>query len=161
MKYFFRKPNKEIADESLGIRIASEGKYVRVTIADRTLRFSNTNPEQFLCDYRACLSAIKLNFEPAVQESNILMFSDLEREELMSDVALHWMRFHLTVGNSVQISPSDLSHPQTWDIVLTKAEEKYGKQSAEAMALAAHTLSLTVERLATWRSVEDDRMSMM
>jgi hypothetical protein len=161
MGLFSRDEEREIVDESLHLRIVREGKYIRVMIGDRSALFSGSSPEQFLQYYRAALKVIDPPFTSTSRDGRRLEFSASEQYDLRRDIALHWIRFYLVTKQQVQVRPDDLTHPQTWEIVLKKAEAKYGSRSTDAMSLAAHTVGVSLERLELWRRVEDDRLENM
>lgn len=71
------------------------------------------------------------------------------------------MRFYISTHQPVRITPSDLTHPQTWAIVARKAEEKYGEESESAVGLAAHTVGVGMSEFARWMRVEEDRVTSM
>lgn len=164
MRFFTRTRRHEALDPSLDIRIVTEGEHIRVTVADRTMLFAGSTPDQFLRDYRSCINAIcqsHLVFKPISHGDLTLQFDDREKSELARDIALHWIRYHLSVGNPVGVGQRELDHPQTWGIILKKAEEKYGSGAVGALTLAAHTVGATADEFARWRRVEDDRLENM
>jgi hypothetical protein len=150
-----------MVDEQLGLRVLHEGKHIRVLIADRSMLFSGASPEQFVRDYRAAIDKIKLDFAAELHDGRTIEFSPCEQDELRRDIVLHWIRYYLSVGQRVEVRPSDLHHPQTWAIALQKAEAKYGSRSEDAMRLAAHTVGSDLRQFETWRRVEDDRIANM
>jgi len=159
--FFDRNDKREVVDESLGLRVVSEGDYIRVFVGDRNSLFIGATPQQFLQYYRESYAVIHLNFGATSHNQRALEFSPREQDELRRDIALHWIRYYLSTGQLVQVMPADLSHPQTWSIVLNKAESKYGSRSADAMWLAAHTVGSSLQQFETWRRVEDDRLDNM
>jgi hypothetical protein len=161
MRFFGRTRKRERVDEQLGLRVLREGKHIRVLIGDRSVLFSGTSPEHFVRDYRAALAAIELEFAGTLHDSRVLEFSAREQDELRRDIVLHWIRYYLSTGQRVQVRLSDLDHPQTWAIVLRKAEAKYGSRSEDAMWLAAHTVGSDLRQFELWRRVEDDRVANM
>ena len=158
---FFRRTKRDIIDEQLGLRVTREGKYIRAVIGDRSMLFAAASPEQFVRDYRASFDVIELACGGVAHGGRMLQFLPAERDELRRDIALHWIRYYLSTNQQVQIQPKDLNHPQTWAIVLQKAEAKYGSRSEDAMALAAHTVGADLHEFARWRRVEDDRVANM
>ena len=160
-RVFFRPTKREIIDEQLGLQVTRERNHIRVVIGDRNLLFAESSPEQFLQHYRCALDAIEFEFEPAAHGNQTLEFSPGEQDEIRRDIALLWIRYYLSTEQRVQIQPKDLKHPQTWAIVLQKAEAKYGEKTEEATALAAHTVGLELKELEQWRRVEDDRVANM
>jgi hypothetical protein len=157
----FTRSKRELIDEQLCLRVTREGKHIRVVIADRSMLFTGTSPEQFVQDYRAAHDAIKLEFGPTQYDGRTLEFSPGEQDELRRDIALHWIRYYLSTKQRVEIRSRELQHPQTWAIVLKKAEIKYGWGSEEAMSLAALTVGSDLQEFARWRRVEDDRIANM
>jgi hypothetical protein len=157
----FGRTKRELTDEHLGLRVKREGKHLRVVIGDQSMLFTGSSPEQFAQHYRSALEAIALEFESTLHDGRILEFSPREQDELRRDIALHWIRYYLSTRQQVQIRPKDLQHPQTWTIVLQKAEARYGSRSEDAIALAAHTVGSYIQQFATWRRVEDDRIANM
>jgi hypothetical protein len=150
-----------LIDESLGVSIRAEGKHVRVTIGERGALFAGCTPEQFLRDLQMCVAAIPLAHCAVDLEGAPLVFTPQEQTALRRDIALHWMRYCLSVRTPIRITPDDLAHPQTWSIVLRAAEAKYGLRSAAATALAAQVVGLERTELERWRRVEEDRLSNM
>ena len=161
MRFSGRTRRRELVDEQLGLRVLREGKHIRVLIADRSMLFSGASPEQFVRDYRAALAAIELEFAATLHDGRTLEFSPREQEDLRRDIVLHWIRYYLSVGQRVEVRPSDLHHPQTWAIVLQKAEAKYGSRTEDAMSLGAHTVGSDLRQFELWRRVEDDRVANM
>ena len=161
MRFFGRTRKREMVDEQLGLRVLREGKHIRVLIADRSMLFSGASPEQFVRDYRAALDRIELDFAGTLHDGRMLEFSAREQDELRRDIVLYWIRYYLSTGQRVEVRPSDLDHPQTWAIVLRKAEAKYGSRSEDAMRLAAHTVGSDPRQFELWRRVEDDRVANM
>jgi hypothetical protein len=155
----FARSNRELIDEQLCLRVTREGNHIRVVVADRSMLFTGTSPEQFVQDYRAALHTIELEFGSTQYNRRTLEFSSGEQNELRRDIALHWIRYYLSTHQRVQIRPKDLQHPQTWTIVLKRAEAKYGPGSQEAMALAARAVGSDLQQFARWRRVEDDRIA--
>lgn len=149
----------ERVDEALGVRVQAEGESVLVRMKDRSELFAGTAPEPFLNDLRAAVAAVRLGPCSAQCGGEPVAFSDEEERALRRDIALHWMRYALSVGQPVRITEEELVHPQTWGIVLRAAERKYGPNSAAAFSLAAEILGFEAERLAQWRRVEEDRVS--
>jgi hypothetical protein len=148
-------------DEQLGLIVTREGKHIRVVIGERSMLFTGTTPEQFARDYRSVLDEIELEFSATLHDDRMLEFSRREQDELRRDIALHWIRYYLSTKQQAQIRPNDMQHPQTWAIVLQKAEAKYGSQSEDAMRLAAHTVGSDLQQFSLWRRVEDDRIANM
>jgi hypothetical protein len=161
VRIFGPEEKREVVDESIGLRVVREGKRIRVFAAGRTMLFVGPSPEQFLEYYRRSLEAINLDFAPISVDDRTLEFSEREQADLRRDIALHWIRYYLNTRQPVRIEPSDLNHPQTWSIVLTSAEQKYGSRSAEAMALAAHTVGASLQQFEMWKRVEADRVDNM
>ena len=157
----FGRTKREIIDEQLGLRVTREGNQIRVVIGDRSVLFAGSNPEQFVQDYRATVALIELSFGSTVHDGRMLEFSPGEQDEIRRDIALLWIRYYLSTKQRVQIQPKDLQHPQTWTVVLQKAEAKYGERSEAATALAAHTVGVELKEFARWRRVEDDRVANM
>jgi len=122
--------------------------------------FTGTSPEQFVQDYRAAFAVIELAFESIPHNGQTLEFSG-EQDEIRRDIALLWIRYYLSINQRVQIQPKDLKHPQTWTVVLRKAEAKYGSGSQDAMALTAQTVGADLLEFERWRRVEDDRVANM
>jgi hypothetical protein len=104
------------------------------------------------------LPAIRLNFEPTIINGDKVEFTPMERKELSQEITLHWMRFYISTHKPVQIMENDLAHPQTWEIVLRKAREKYG---ARAVDLAAHTVGVSASDFEKWLRVKEDRVNNM
>ena len=161
MRFFGRTRKREMVDEQLDLRVLREGKHLRVLIGDRSMLFSGASPEQFVRDYRAALDRIELEFAGTLHDGRMLEFSPRERDELRRDIVLDWIRYYLSTGQRVEVRPTDLHHPQTWAIVLRKAEAKYGSRSEDAMWLAAHTVGSDLRQFELWRRVEDDRVANM
>jgi hypothetical protein len=161
MRFFGQTRKRELVDEQLGLRVLREGKHLRVLISDRSMLFLGSSPEQFVRDYRAALAAIELEFASTLHDGRMLEFSMGEQDELRRDIALHWIRYYLSIGQRVELRPTDLQHPQTWTIVLQKAEAKYGSRSEDAISLAAHTVGSDLRQFELWRRVEDDRVANM
>ncbi len=158
---FFGRTKREIVDEQLGLRVTREGKHIRVVIGDRSVMFAESSPDQFLQHYRCALDAIKFEFEPVSHGDQTLEFSLDEQDEIHRDIALLWIRYYLSTKQPVQVQPKDLEHPQTWAVILKKAEAKYGSESEDAMALTARTVGVDLIELKKWRRVEDDRVANM
>jgi len=161
MRFFGLTRKHEMVDEQLGLRVLREGKHIRVLIGDRSMLFSGDSPEQFVRDYRAALDKIELDFAATPHDGRMLEFSPREQDELRRDIVLHLIRYYLSTRQRVRVRPSDLHHPQTWAIVLQKAEAKYGSRSEDAMWLAAHTVGSDPRQFELWRRVEDDRVANM
>lgn len=142
----------EVADESLGIRVSlEEGKLV-VRTADGLRRFLGNDPAALLEDLRAAVAAVPLGDDE---------FTPEELTALRVAVALHWAGYYLSTKQPIRVTPDDIGHPQTWNIVLNAAERKFGTDAPRAWALAARVLGIAETELRQWRRVEDDRQSLM
>ncbi len=161
MSLFGRKEKAELVDESLGVRVSWEEKHLRVIVGDQSTLYAGIGPEQFLKSYRESFEAIRLNFASTENNGQQLAFTAGEQDELRRDIALHWIRYYLVTKQEVRIEPKYLQHPQTWAIVLKKAEAKYGLRSPDAIALAAQTVGISYGEFETWQRVEDDRVNLM
>ena len=155
--FFFRRP---AVDERLGLVVTRDGRWIKTTTARGTERFTSSDPAGFLRAIQAAVDKVDLVSSATELDGKPLQFTTAEFDQLRLAVALHWARYCLSTRTAIDVQPEDLDHPQTWDIVLSTAQDKYG-DSAEALALAAHVLRTSVERLAQWRRVEDDRISHM
>jgi len=158
---FFGRTKREVIDERLGLRVTREGKHIRVVIGDRSVMFAESSPEDFLQNYRCALDSIEFDFEPVSNGDQTLEFSLDEQDEIRRDIALLWIRYYLSTKQPVQVQPKDLEHPQTWAVILKKAEAKYGSESEDAMALTARTVGVDLIEFKKWRRVEDDRVANM
>lgn len=158
---FFGRTKREIIDDQLGLRVTRERNHIRAVIGDRSVLFAGSSPEQFLQHYRCALDAIEFEFEPVTHGNQTLEFSPGDQNEIRRDIALLWIRYYLSTKKKVQVQPKDLKHPQTWAVVLRKAESKYGERSEEAMVLAARTVGADLLEFERWRRVEDDRVANM
>ena len=156
--FSFRRP---AVDERLGLVVAKDGNWIRATTATGTALFTGTEPAGFLRAIQAAVEQVKLVSGAAEVGGRSVQFTNAEFDQLRLAIALHWARYCLSTGIDIDVQAEDLEHPQTWGIVLKAAQGKYGAGSAEALALAAHVLRTSVERLAQWRRVEDDRLSHM
>src|SRR6476659_6860534 len=129
MAVFGRNKPEVLCDDTLDIKLVKEGRRLKVILGERSVLFGDVIPEQFLHDYRESLPAIRLNFEPTIIDGDKVEFTPLERKELRQEITLHWMRFYISTHKPVQIMENDLAHPQTWEIVMRKAREKYGARA--------------------------------
>ncbi|HEV8484189.1 MAG TPA: hypothetical protein VGV87_11650 [Blastocatellia bacterium] len=161
MAVFGRNKPEVLRDDTLEIKLVKEGRRLKVILGERSVLFSDVNPEQFLLDYRESLSAIRLNFEPTIINGDQVEFTPMEVKELRQEIALHWMRFYICTHQPVHITQNDLAHPQTSTIVMRKAGEKYGVTSERAVVLAAHTVGVSVSDFERWMRVEEDRVNNM
>lgn len=161
MALFGHNKSEGLCDDTLGIKLVKEGRRLKVVIGKRSVLFADVDPEQFLHDYRESLPAIRLNFDSTTINGNKLEFTTKEREELTQDIIFHWMRFYISTRQPVRITQKHVAHPQTWAIVLRRAEEKYGLKSANAVGLAGHTVGVSASEFERWMRVEDDRMNLM
>ena len=165
MKRFFnqlwsrRVSAVEAAD--LNVRIRAEGSRLRVDAGSKTEWFVGSDPVRLLRELRSSVATVQFRGLSDASGNGTLCFSTVEQTALRVTIALHWIRYYRSTGQPVRITAADLSHPQTWDIVLRQAEAKYGARSDSARSLAASVLGITTEQLELWRRVEDDRISIM
>jgi hypothetical protein len=161
MAVFGRNKSEVLCEDTLNIKLVKEGRRLKVILGERSVLFADVNPEPFLHDYRESLPAIRLKFEPTIINGDKVEFTPMERKELRQEITLHWMRFYICTHQPVLITQNDLAHPQTWAIVVRKAEEKYGAKSERAVGLAAHTVGVSASEFERWLRVEEDRVNNM
>jgi len=138
-----------------------EGKGLRVTTPQGSSLFKAQDPAAFLAILRRAFEAVAFAEGQAARQGRSLAFPEPQRTALRLDVALHWIRSFQAMGRPVEITAAELRHPQTWGLVLRAAEALHGAGSPDALALAAHTLSMAAADLAQWRRVEAERIARM
>lgn len=161
MPWFRRRRGQPVVDERLGLTVSKDGRWVRATTAWGTQLLSSTDPAGFLRAIQAVAAKVDLVGGATEVGGRSVQFTAAEFDQLRLAIALHWARYCLSTGVVIDLHREDLEHPQTWDIVLKAAQDKYGAGTAEALALAAQMLGISVEQLTQWRSVEDERISHM
>lgn len=145
----------------LGLHVARDGSSLRVIEPAAAGCFRGTDPQAFVASVREAVNAVRLHEEPVIVNGEPLALEPDARRALRLAIALHWIRYFLSVGEPVALGPSEQAHPQTWDLVLRAAEGAFGPRSPRAVAWAAHALGIATAELERWRRVEDDRQSRM
>ena len=144
----------------LHLHLVYEDKRLRVNPGNHSYVFL-LNPEEFLRIYREVLPLVPFNFEPTMLDQERIEFTPPERDAVKQAVVLSLMHTHVHHHIPPKITPEEFEHPNRRHIVLWQAEAKYGDASEKALALAASTLKMPVEKFAMWVRVEKERQRLM
>jgi len=77
-------------------------------------------------------------------------------EAVAREATLHWMYFYVVNRLAIEITAADWEHPQTRRIICRSVEEKVKPCSAEAAALSARLMGLSVADYQRWRRADEE-----
>jgi hypothetical protein len=120
--------------------------------------FVDLKPDEFETIYRRLLAELPYSFAPIYSDGQTVKFTPLEAAAVSQHVLLSLLQMHLHHNVPEKITAEEMRWRQCCWTVLQHAEEKYGREKPESIALAAATVNEPLESFAQWARVERDRL---
>jgi hypothetical protein len=136
-------------DTDDGLIVTQEESSARARCGRLNFLFRNRTVDAVLREYQQSVATVRSRFGPR-QQSSAGRISDGEFEDLTMEIALHWMYYYIINGFRVEVTESDLAHPQTTDIVWRFLCRKHGDDSPTVGEVAPILTSMTPEQFERW-----------
>lgn len=151
---------KKTRADASGLVIEPRNKHgiIRVRADGHMYPFKYETAAEFLALYKKAARGVHFDFAPAEWNGQSIQLSPVEQSRLLRRVTLHWMYFFHMNKQPIQITPGELAHPYTYDIVRQIVGEHFGHGSPAAMALAGKITGMSADEFAGWARRYDDLM---
>ncbi|OPZ94792.1 MAG: hypothetical protein BWY74_00297 [Firmicutes bacterium ADurb.Bin419] len=101
--------------------------------------------------YNKYWNSIHVDSKKVIFNCKEIYFNKDELFCIKQKIILDWMYFYLINGLIVDITPEDLKHPQTWDVIRYAAVKKYGNGTVESNIVASNTIGIDLNDYIRWR----------
>ncbi len=146
--------------ETQNLQISEENGDLRVLAGGQSYLMKRIRREDFLKQYREAWDRVRLNFTPLVMNNETIEFTASEQLNLGQRIVLYWLYVYNVNNRRFKFLWCRMSDSQTrWD-VLKAAEAKYGSKSEKAIALAAHTLNMSIKKFGAWMKRYEEFVNM-
>ena len=152
--------NESIDWESHNLQISEENDDLRVSAGGHSYLNKRVKREDFLEQYSEAWNRVRLNFDPLVTHSERVELTSLEQLTLRQRIVLYWLYVYNANDRRFKFLWWSMSDSQSRRDVLEAAEAKYGSRSEQAIALAAHTLNMSMKKFRVWMKRDQEFLNM-
>ena len=136
--------------------MTKENDDLRVLAGGHSYLMKRIGQEDFLKQYREAWNRARLNFAPLVTHTETIEFLPPEQLSLTQRIVLYWLYVYNVNNRRFKFLWWSMRDSQSRRDVLRAAEDKYGSKSDRAIALAAHTLNMSVKRFGAWMKRDEE-----
>ncbi len=129
---------------------------LRVLAGDHSYLMKRISREDFLKQYREAWNRVRLKFAPLVTHNETIEFTPPEQLSLRQRIVLYWLYIYNVNNRRFKFLWWRMSDSQARRDVLRAAEVKYGSNSERAIAIAAHTLNMSVKKFGAWMKRDEE-----
>jgi len=113
-------------DTDDGLLLTEEGSSCRAKVGVLNYLFRNSTEERVRKDYLRSRDFVCSRIGPRWSALNANDQAIGGLEDLVQEIALHWMYYYIVNGFHVAVSDSDIAHPQTRRIIRKHVERLFG-----------------------------------
>jgi len=138
-----------VSDTDDGLVVTQEGTCARAKRGRLNFLFRERSADTVRAEYRESAARVRSRFYPRLRLCAD-MISDAEFGGLTQEIALHWMYFYIINKLPVDVSDTDLGHPQTTDLIWSFLRRKYGDESPQVAVIASALTGMTRNQFDQW-----------
>lgn len=137
---FYLRPNLPPIITSKTFKITSEKGKLRVKNKNVNCLFSNLSSEGFNEIYNTYYKHLNLDFETLILDNQSYSLPETEQSKLVERIITSWIYYYSINNLTIEINPSDFTHPDMVDNVLRIVDETYGIDTKVSLTLGAKIL---------------------
>ena len=143
-----------------GLILVPEGSSCRARVGALDYLFRESTEESVRTHYLTGRKFVQSHFAPRYKLVNDDNFNNDAIADLIQEIPLHWMYYYIVNRLRVNLTQSDLVHPQTRRIIRKHLERRFGSLSNSAIKAGAILFGESTSEYQKG-SEEDDRFAEM
>jgi hypothetical protein len=147
---------QSIVNSETQLQITEENGDLRILAGGHSYLMKSFTREDFLKQYGEAWDRVRLNFAPLVTHNKTIEFTPPEQLRLRQRIVLYWLYVYSVNNGRFKFLWWRMSDSQARRDVLSAAEAKYGSNSERAIAIAAHTLNMSIKKFGAWMKRDEE-----